>query len=206
MVLGRNKPSLTEKFNILGHIWPLVASALLEKKKEETKLNRILNFLLYVTNVPLSIAYSCLHGPRSSHLHWLLKFLWCIFPSVHSIMLRLCLFITVMCRDFFLFVLFCLARQPHSLSCLTFTNDLLSDLLNVFCVCFKRFFILIALVRNAPLPRQQHLSMSLSLTGCFKGATRHPATPRANDPDCARVEAASKRGIRKNVEPFQPVT
>lgn len=25
MVLGQEKPSLTEKFNALGHVWPLVA-------------------------------------------------------------------------------------------------------------------------------------------------------------------------------------
>lgn len=48
-------------------------------------------------------------------------------------MLIFCIFITVICL-YIAFVLFFSGEyvEPNSLSCLTFTNDLRSDLLNVF--------------------------------------------------------------------------
>lgn len=115
----------------------------------------------------------------------------CIFPSVHSIMLIFCIFITVICLYIaILFVLFCLANMFNQIVWAVWHLPMICSLIYrmSFFLWFKRYFIFMTLVKSAPLPRQHHPSACHSLPGCvFKGTTGCPSTPRANDLDGARA-------------------
>lgn len=94
----------------------------------------------------------------------------CIFPSVHSIMLIFCIFITVICLYIaILFVLFCLANMFNQIVWAVWHLPMICSLIYrmSFFLCFKRYFIFMTLVKSAPLPRQHHPTVSQFTRLCF---------------------------------------